>query len=111
MREGMSYIKNSNDFMHKTRDLKDISNDALLITADVVGLYPSIPHESGLQVLKEVLERREDKKILTNDLVRMAAFVLKKTILKLMEKLNTKYQGLPLVQNLLLHMLPFLWTK
>ena len=27
------------------------------------------------------------------------------------KKLNTKYQGLPLVQNLLLHILPFLWTK
>ena len=36
MREGMSYIKNSNDFRHKTRDLKDISNDALLITADAI---------------------------------------------------------------------------
>ena len=44
MREGMSYIKDSNDFMHKIRDLKDIPKHALLVTADVVGLYPSIPH-------------------------------------------------------------------
>ena len=49
MREGMSYIKYSNDFMHKIRDLKDIPNNALLVTADVVGLYPSIPNEAGLQ--------------------------------------------------------------
>ena len=42
MREGMSYIKDSNDFMHKIRNLKDIPNDALLVTADVVGLHPSI---------------------------------------------------------------------
>ena len=48
MQEGMSYIKDSNDFKHKIRDLKDIPNDALLVTADVVGLYPSIPHEAGL---------------------------------------------------------------
>ena len=34
MREGISYIKDSNDFMHKIRDLKDISNDVLLVTAD-----------------------------------------------------------------------------
>ena len=26
--------EDSNDFMHKIRDLKDISNDALLVTAD-----------------------------------------------------------------------------
>ena len=77
MREGMSYIKDSNDFMHKIRDLKNIPKDALLVTADVVGLYPSIPHEAGRQALKEVLERRKDKKILTNDLVKMAAFFLK----------------------------------
>ena len=83
MREGMSYMKDSNDFMHKIRDLKDLLNDALLVKADVVGLYISIPHEAGLQVLKEVLKPRKDKKISTNDLVKMAAFVLK--------TLNTKY--------------------
>ena len=37
--------------MHKIRDLKDIPNDALLVTADFVGLCPSIPHEAGLQPL------------------------------------------------------------
>ena len=64
----MSYIKDSNDFMHKIRGLQNIPNDALLVTADV-GLYPSIPYEAGLQDLKEVFECRKDKKILTNDLV------------------------------------------
>ena len=77
MQEGMSYIKDSNDFKHKIRDLKDTPNDALLVTADVVGLYSTIPHEAGLQALKEVLERRKDKKISTSVLVKMAAFVLK----------------------------------
>ena len=62
MREGMSYIKNSNDFMHKIRDLNDIRNDALLFTTDVVGLYPSISTEVGLQTLKEVLELRKEKR-------------------------------------------------
>ena len=36
---------------------------------------------------------------------------LKIAIFNLIEKLNTKCKGLPLIQNLLLHMLPFLWTK
>ena len=58
MQEGMSYIKDSNDFKHTIRDLKDIPNNALLVTADVVGLYPSIPCEAGFQALKEVLEQR-----------------------------------------------------
>ena len=77
MQEGMLYIEDSNNYKHKIRDLKDIPNNKLLVTADVVGLYPSIPHEAGLQALKEVLECTKDKKISTNDLVKMAAFVLK----------------------------------
>ena len=77
MQEGMLSIEDSNNYKHKIRDLKDIPNNKLLVTADVVGLYPSIPHEAGLQALKEVLECTKDKKISTNDLVKMAAFVLK----------------------------------
>ena len=47
------------------------------MTADVVGLCPSIPHDAGLRALKEVLDRREEKKISTEDLFKMAEFVLK----------------------------------
>ena len=49
MREGMSYIKDSNNYMHSIRDLKGISNNALLVLADVVGFYPRIDHYPGLQ--------------------------------------------------------------
>ena len=41
MQNGASYIKDSNDFKSKIKNI-DIPNDALLLTADVVGLYPSI---------------------------------------------------------------------
>ena len=41
VREGMSYIKDSNDFIHKIKELKDIPSNALLVTVDVVGLYHS----------------------------------------------------------------------
>ena len=57
--------------------MKNIPDNALLVTLDVVGLYPSIPHEAGLRALKEVLDRREEKKISTEDLVKMAEFVLR----------------------------------
>ena len=48
MKENWSYIKGSNDFINKTKSLKDISKDAVLATVDFVGLYPSIPHEAEL---------------------------------------------------------------
>ena len=76
LREGMSYIKDSNDFIHKIRDLKDIPSDLLLFTVDVAVFYPSITHEAGLQVLKEVLKFRKGKKSSTNDFIKMAALVL-----------------------------------
>ena len=44
MQEGWSYIKDTNDFIKNMKNLKDIPQDALLVTADVVGLNPSIPH-------------------------------------------------------------------
>ena len=43
----------------------------------MVGLYPSIPHEAGLQALKETLENRNHKQALTDKLLKMAQFVLK----------------------------------
>ena len=55
MQNGASYIEVSNDFMNKVKNT-NISNDALLLTADIVGLYPSIYHELGLKTLRNVLE-------------------------------------------------------
>ena len=52
--------------MHKITDLKDIPNDPLFVTANVVGLYPSIAHKTRLQALKEVLEHKKKRKISTN---------------------------------------------
>ena len=44
---------------------------ALLVMADVVGLYPSIPHKAGLKALKKALGKRENRSIATNDLMRL----------------------------------------
>ena len=47
------------------------------MTADVVGLYPSMLHEAGLQAREEALENKNHKQISTDKLVKMAQFVLK----------------------------------
>ena len=77
MRKCWSLIKDSQDFINKLHKLGKIPDNAILVTADVVGLYPSIPHNVGLRALKELLDKREQKKLPTEDLVRMAEFVLK----------------------------------
>ena len=70
-------LRTPNDFIKKIKHVKKIPDNAILVTADVVGLYPIIPHEAGLRALKEVLDRKEDKKISTEDLVKVAEFLLK----------------------------------
>ena len=62
MQEGVSYIEDTTEFQDKVKDLR-LPKDAFLVTADVVGLYPNILHETGLKSLKEALDRREKKNI------------------------------------------------
>ena len=56
MQRSKSYIKDSGDFMRKIKDIYYILSYAILATADVIGIYPSIPHDSGLKALKNILE-------------------------------------------------------
>ena len=41
---------------------QNLPDNALLVTADVVGLYPSIPHKAWLRSLKEVLGQKAREK-------------------------------------------------
>ena len=51
MKEGKLYIKDTADFLHKLKDLGEIPEGAILVTGDVIGLYPSILRTEGLEVL------------------------------------------------------------
>ena len=59
MQKVWSYIKDSGDFINKTKNLSTIPDNAILVTADVMGLYPSIPHEAGLGVFREALDKQD----------------------------------------------------
>ena len=77
MQKGQSYIKDTGHFLDKLRSLGVDPDNAILVAADVVGLYPSIPHTDGLQFLHDKLEESEVKEVPSDDLVQMADFVLK----------------------------------
>ena len=55
MQSSWSYIKDPGVFIKKIKDINNIPKDSILVTADVVGLYPSIPHEAGLEALEKAL--------------------------------------------------------
>ena len=58
MQEIWSYIKDSADFISIVGQIVDIPENAILVTADLVGFYHSIPHKTGLKALKNALEKK-----------------------------------------------------
>ena len=92
MRNGNSYIRDSSHFLERIKNIRSIPDDAMLVTADVVGLYPSIPHSAGLNSLKKALENRVNKQIPTSDLGKMAKFVLSNNYFEFSKKVFNKYQ-------------------
>ena len=59
-----SYVKDTNDFLQKLASMEALLQDAILCTIDVVGLYPSIPHDEGLEALRTALDSRENQSAL-----------------------------------------------
>ena len=94
MQEGWSYIKESDDFINKTKNLSTIRDNAILVTADVVGLYPSIPHEAGLRALRKALDKQEVKCIPTKDLVKLEEYVLKNNYFDFNSKVKQQVSGI-----------------
>jgi len=52
-----SFVKDTNDFLHKLTDIDSLPQNAILVTIDVVGLYPHIPHNEGLDAIRRVLDK------------------------------------------------------
>ena len=79
--------------MKKMKNIGSIAKYTILVTADVVGLYPSILHEAGLEALEKALNIRTNKKVSTEDLVKMAKFVLKSKYFKFNNKFKQQISG------------------
>ena len=104
-----SYIKDTNHFLRKIKELGQLPEGTILCTIDVVGLSPNIPHDDGLAFLKDFLDSRVDKQVTTDTLIELAELVLENNILSFRIKLTNKFVERPLVQSLLHHMQYFLW--
>ena len=69
-----SYIKDTNHFLKKLKELLSLPKNAILCAIDVVGLYPNIPHKEGLASIRKHLENRENKEVTTDTLVEFADY-------------------------------------
>ena len=93
MRSDWSYIKDSENFINKSRKLGKILDNAILVTVATVALYPSIPHNVELRALKEALGKLKQNKIPTEDLVQMAEFVLKNIFFEFDNQIKQQISG------------------
>ena len=64
-----------------------------MVTPDVVGLYPSIPHEVGLRALREALNKKDKKTIPTEELLKMVEFALKNNYFEFGNKIKQQISG------------------
>ena len=72
-----SVIKDTTEFLNRLKELGDIPPKATLVTFDIVGFYPNIPHEEGLDAMRFYFNKRLDPKVSTDNLISMADIVLK----------------------------------
>ena len=88
-----SYIKDTNDFLCKLNKIGKLPDDAIMVTVDVVGLYPSIPHDEGLKAMRAALDKRAKKDVSTDSLCELAEIVLKNNIFEFDEKTYRQLRG------------------
>ena len=56
-------LEDTRDFLNYIQELSDHPESSILVSCDVVGLYPNIPHGEGMETMPEYLETREDKTV------------------------------------------------
>ena len=86
MQKVKPYIKDTNHFLRKIKELGQLPEGTILCTIDVVGLYPNIPHDEDLAFLKDFVDSRVDKKVTTDTLIELAELVLKNKIFEFSDK-------------------------
>ena len=83
-----SYIRDSGDSIDKVNRIKIILKDAILVTADLIRLYPCIPRVAELKAVKKTLDYRslliiyrKNRSIPTEKRLKIAEFLLKNNAL------------------------------
>ena len=93
MKQGESYIRDTGNFLAKLKAAGEVPKGAILVTADVVGLYPSISDSEGLDILKKQYENYPNKRVSTEDIGKMADFAFKNNLLEFDSKFYKQISG------------------
>ena len=86
-------LEDTRDFVNRIQDPLDLPERSILVSFDVVGLYPHLPHEEGIETMAEYLETRDDKTVSTKSLCDLASIVLKENYFELSSKIYHQKLG------------------
>ena len=86
-------LEDTSDFLCRLNDLPEIPENAILVTFDTVGLYPNIPHEEGIEIMKTFLNERDNKPVRTESLCDLAKLILKENYFELRDEVFRQILG------------------
>ena len=68
-----SFIQDTCDFLRHIQNIKNLQSNNVLVTIDVMGLYTHIPRDEGIKASHEALDRRKDKSVPTEFIIKLQA--------------------------------------
>ena len=86
-------LEDTRDFVNRIEDLSDLPESSILVSFDIVGLYPHVPQEEGIETMAEYLETKEDKTVSTKSLCDLASIVLKENYFEVSSKIYHQKLG------------------
>ena len=67
-------------FIHKINKEITLSNEAIIVVIDVIGLYNNIPHNEGVNCVEKILEQNHNSNVPNGLLDRLLVLLLKYVI-------------------------------
>ena len=91
-------IEDTTDFLCRLKEVGDIQGGAIICSIDVVGLYPHIPHDEGLESMRSVLNDYNrnigiDGQLPVEDLIDLAKVILKNNYFEFEDKIYHQILG------------------
>ena len=95
--------------LEDTRDLQrlnqigDIPENALLVSFEVVGLYPHIPHDQGFEIMRRFIDKCENQSVSLESLCKLANEVQKHNYFELGKDVYHEILGTAIGTKFALH--------
>ena len=89
--------------MQHLNQIGDIPGNALLVLFNVVDLYPHIPHEEGVEIMRRFLDKREGQSVSSESLCKLANIVLKHNYFELGKDVYHQILGTAIETKFYLH--------